>query len=327
MFGIIVAAAFAFVIIFLIVASAVVVPQQTTYIIERLGKYHQTYEAGFHLMIPIVDRVAYKFSLKEEVIDTPSQTCITKDNVGVEVDGLVYIKVEDPQKAAYGITNYRQAAMQLSQTSLRSSVGQIDLDKTFEERELLNAKVVDAVDQAAETWGIKVLRFEIKDITPPPTVRDAMEAQMTAERQKRALIAQSEGQKQEAINISEGQKQQTINLADAEQQRLILEAEGQALAIERVAMAQAQQIEALAQATAQGIRYVALAYNEKGGDEAANLRVAEQMVAAFGNIAKQGTTLLLPQNMSDISGLVATAMTTLESLKGQKTAKTGGVVK
>ncbi len=338
--GLIVAGAFALLIIILLFKAAVIVPQQAVFIVERLGKFHKTLEAGFHLLIPIVDSVAYKFSLKEEVLDTPSQTCFTKDNVSVDVDGLVYIKVEDAQKAAYGIQNYRLAAMQLSQTSLRSSVGQIDLDKTFEERESLNAKVVEAVDQAAETWGVKVMRFEIKDINPPATVRAAMEAQMTAERKKRALIAQSEGQKQEAINISEGQKQQAINLAGAEQQRLsleaegqrqrlileaqgereklTLEAEGQALAIERVAAANALQIELLAKATAQGIRAVAAAYSEQGGEDAANLRVAEQMVAAFGNIAKESTTLLIPQNMADVSGLVATAMSTLNTVKSKK---------
>ena len=338
--GLIIVLAFAILIIILLVRSIVIVPQQASFIVERLGKFHKTLEAGFHLLIPVVDSVAYKFSLKEEVISTPSQTCFTRDNVNIEVDGLVYIKVEDPQKAAYGITDYRMAASQLSQTSLRSIMGQLDLDKTFEERDMINAKLVEAIDQAAETWGIKVLRYEIKDITPPPTVRAAMEAQMTAERQKRALIAQSEGQKQEAINISEGQKQQAINLAGAEQQRLsleadgqrqrlileaqgerekrVLEAEGQAQAIERVAQAQAKQIEWLAQATAEGIRLVASAYSERGGEDAANLRVAEQMVSVFGQMAKEGTTMLIPQNMSDISGIVATAMGTLSAVKVKK---------
>lgn len=297
----IVAMSFAGLVLLLILLSVTVVPQQSAFIVERLGKYSRTLEAGFHVLFPLIDRVGYKFSFKEEVIDTPAQPCITKDNVTVHVDGLVYIKVNDPRLAAYGIANYRTAATQLAQTSLRSSIGKITLDKTFEERELINAEVVKAVDEAAMGWGVKVLRFEIKDIAPPESVKNAMEAQMTAEREKRAQIALAEGQKQSAINISEGLKQQAINISEGDKQRQINEAEGRS-----------KQIELVATATANGIRQVAEALGAEGGLTAANLRVAEQYVDAFGKMAKESTTMLIPQNVADVAGMIATAMQTIK---------------
>ncbi|WP_243362062.1 SPFH domain-containing protein [Fundidesulfovibrio terrae] len=285
----------------LVLTSVTVVPQQSAFLVERLGKYSRTLEAGFHILVPLLDRVAYKFSLKEEVGDTPSQPCITKDNVTVHVDGLVYIKVNDPRLAAYGISSYRMAATQLAQTSLRSAIGKITLDKTFEERELINAEVVKAVDEAAQAWGVKVMRFEIKDIVPPESVKQAMEAQMTAEREKRAQIALAEGQKQSAINISEGQKQQAINLSEGEKMRQINEAEGRA-----------KQIELVAAATANGLKQVSEALNAEGGLTAANLRVAEQYVDAFAKLARESTTMLIPQNTADVAGMIATAMQTIK---------------
>lgn len=297
----IVAMSFAGLVLLLLLLSVTVVPQQSAYIVERLGKYSRTLEAGFHILFPLIDRVGYKFSLKEEVIDTPAQPCITRDNVTVHVDGLVYIKVNDPRLAAYGIANYRTAATQLAQTSLRSSIGKITLDKTFEEREMINSEVVKAVDEAAMGWGVKVMRFEIKDIAPPESVKNAMEAQMTAEREKRAQIALAEGQKQSAINISEGQKQQAINISEGDKQRQINEAEGRS-----------KQIELVAAATATGIRQVAEALGAEGGLTAANLRVAEQYVDAFGKMAKESTTMLIPQNMADVAGMIATAMQTIK---------------
>ncbi len=296
-----VALAIAALVVLLIFLSATVVPQQSVYVVERLGKFSRTLEAGFHLLVPVLDRIAYRFTLKEEVFDTPAQPCITKDNVTVHVDGLVYIKVLDPRLAAYGISAYRIAAIQLAQTSLRSAIGKITLDKTFEEREQINAEVVKAVDEAAETWGVKVLRFEIKDIAPPESVKKAMESQMTAEREKRAQIALAEGEKQSAINISEGQKQQAINLSEGDKQRQINEAEGRA-----------RQIELVATATATGLREVAAALAADGGPTAANLRLSEQYIDAFAKLAKESTTLIVPQNTADVAGLVGTVMQTLK---------------
>jgi len=301
-----VAIVFAIVVLILLMLAITVVPQQSAYIVERLGRYDRSLEAGFHLLVPLVDKVAYKFSLKEEVADTMAQPCITRDNVTVHVDGLVYIKVNDPKLAAYGIANYRFAATQLAQTSLRSSIGKITLDKTFEERELINAEVVKAVDEAAQAWGVKVMRFEIKDITPPESVKKAMEAQMTAEREKRAQIALAEGQKQSAINISEGQMQQAINLSEGEKQRQINVAEGRA-----------RQIELVAAATAQGLHVVADALAADGGVTAANLRVTEQYVEAFSQLAKETNTMLIPQNAADVAGVIATAMQTIKKTSGQ----------
>lgn len=294
----------AVVVLVLLVKGARIVPQKTAVIIERLGKYHTTLEAGFHIIIPFVDRAAYKFSLKEAVVDIPAQICITKDNVSVEVDGLIYLEVEDAHKAAYGIDNYLRAASQLAQTTLRSAIGKIDLDKTFEEREKINAEVIDAIDQAAASWGVKVLRYEIKDITPPMSVKQAMEAQMTAERQKRANIATSEGMRQAMINQSEGEKQKQIN-----------EAEGRAAQVTLVAQAEARKIEMIAKATSEGILSVASSLRGEGGMHAMNMRLAEQYITQFGNLAKATNTVIMPSNVADVAGLIATAMSTVKSAK------------
>ena len=294
----------AVVVLVLLVKGARIVPQKTAVIIERLGKYHSTLEAGFHIIIPFVDKAAYKFSLKEAVVDIPAQICITKDNVSVEVDGLIYLEVEDAHKAAYGIDNYLRAASQLAQTTLRSAIGKIDLDKTFEEREKINAEVIDAIDQAAMSWGVKVLRYEIKDITPPMSVKQAMEAQMTAERQKRANIATSEGMRQAMINQSEGEKQKQIN-----------EAEGRAAQVTLVAQAEARKIEMIAKATSEGIMSVAASLCGDGGMQAMNMRLAEQYITQFGNLAKATNTVIMPSNVADVAGLIATAMSTVKSAK------------
>lgn len=291
-------------VIVVLVKGAVIVPQKTSVIVERLGKYQRSLEAGFHILIPFIDRAAYKFSLKEQVLDIPAQICITKDNVSVEVDGLIYLEVQDAKKAAYGIDNYSRAASQLAQTTLRSAIGKIDLDKTFEEREKINTEVIDAIDQAALTWGVKVLRYEIKDIAPPITVKQAMEAQMTAERQKRADIATSEGLRQSMINQSEGEKQKQIN-----------EAMGKAAQVTLVAEADAKRIEMIAKATAEGISKVAAATKDEGGIEALNMRLAEQYIGQFGNLAKTNNTIILPSNVADVAGVIAMAMATVKGVK------------
>lgn len=296
--------AVAFLLIVVLIKGAVIVPQKSSSIVERLGKYSRTLEAGFHVLVPFVDRVAYSFSLKEYVVDVPAQVCITKDNVSVEVDGIIYLEVQDAFKAAYGIDNYMRAASQLAQTTLRSAIGKIDLDKTFEEREKINTEVIDSIDQAAMTWGVKVLRYEIKDITPPISVKEAMEAQMTAERQKRANIATSEGLRQSMINQSEGEKQKQIN-----------EAQGKAAHVTLVAEADAKRIELVAVATAEGIRKVAGSIKEDGGLEALNMRLAEQYIKEFGNLAKTTNTVLMPANVSDVAGVIATAMSTVKEVK------------
>ncbi|KJS29938.1 MAG: stomatin 2 [Desulfatitalea sp. BRH_c12] len=288
-------------VILVVAKTAVIVPQKSEYIIERLGKYNKTLGAGFHILFPFIDRVAYRFSLKEEVFDIPSQTCITKDNVTVEVDGLIYLQVMDSKLSAYGINDYRMASSQLAQTTLRSTVGKIDLDKTFEERETINSQVVDSIDQAAQAWGVKVLRYEVKDILPPQSVKNAMEAQMTAEREKRAAIAKSEGERQSTINRGEGERQNAILRSEGEKQRRINEAEGRA-----------EEILAVARATAEGLKSIAEQLQMKGGQEAANLRVAEQYVNEFGKLAKTSNTLIIPSNVSDLSGMVTTAMTALK---------------
>lgn len=292
------AALTALLVITVILKTAVIVPQRDAYVVQRLGRYSRTLEAGFHLLIPFFDRVAYRHTLKEQVMDVASQTCITKDNIAVEVDGVLYLQVMDAKAASYGIDNYSYGTKQLAQTTLRSEIGKISLDRTFEERDSINARVVAAVDEAASPWGVKVLRYEIKDIIPPATVRDALEKQMRAERERRATVAQSEGDRQARINVSEGQKQEMINMSESEKQRQINEAEGKA-----------QEIELIATATAKGIETIGLAIRGEGGMEAVNLRVAEQFVREFGHLAKQGNTLILPANLSDVGGLVASAMT------------------
>lgn len=277
-----------------VMKSGRVVPQKTIFIIERLGKYHETFDAGFHILIPFVDKVAYKHSLKEVAIDVPPQGCITKDNIQVEVDGILYFQIIDPVKASYGISNYAFASIQLAQTTLRSLIGKIELDKTFEEREKINAEVVTAVDHASVPWGLKVTRYEIKNIVPPSSIRDAMEKQMRAEREKRALIAESEGDKQAKINRAEGDKQEAIARSEGEKMKRINEAEGRGQEIERVA-----------NATAKGIREIASAINEQGGMNAVNLRIAEQYLNEFGKLAQKNNTMIIPSNLSDVAGIVA----------------------
>jgi len=299
----------AVIIIVLLVKTAVVVPQRSEYIVERLGKYSKTLSAGFHILIPFLDKITYKRSLKEEVMDIPSQACITSDNVSVAVDGILYLQVMDSKLSAYGIDEYRVAASQLAQTSLRSVIGKIELDRTFEERDNLNQQVVAAIDEAAQNWGIKVLRYEIKDITPPETVMAAMEKQMKAEREKRAAIATSEGDRQSRINRAEGLKTEAIEVSEGEKQKRINEAEGQA-----------KEIELIAHATAEGIKKVAESLSLTGGETAANLRVAEKYIAEFGKLAKENNTMIIPANMGDISGMVATIMSVLgQSKQGSET--------
>ena len=287
-----------------IVKTAWIVPQREQFVIERLGKYSRTLDAGFHILVPFMDRVAYRHSLKEQAVDVASQTCITRDNISVSIDGILYMQVVDARAASYGIENYAFATSQLAQTTLRSEIGRIELDRTFEERESINTQVVDGVDRASQPWGVKVLRYEIKDIVPPASVKDALEKQMRAERERRAVVAESEGQRQAKINVSEGEMQEVINLSEAEKQKQINEAEGKA-----------QEITLIAQATANGLRSIAEAINQPGGIDAVNLRVAEQYVREFGALARTNNTLILPSNLGDIGSLVGTIMKTVESIK------------
>lgn len=300
-------------VVILLVKTAVVVPQRSEYIVERLGKYSTTLGAGFHILIPFLDKIAYRRSLKEEVIDIASQDCITNDNVSVSVDGVLYMQVMDSKLSAYGIDNYHRAASQLAQTSLRSVIGKIELDKTFEERETLNQRVVAAIDEAAQNWGIKVLRYEIKDITPPQSVMDAMEKQMRAEREKRAEIATSEGDRQARINRAEGLKREAIAVSEGEKEKRINEAQGQA-----------REIELLAQATAEGLQKIAASLSLAGGTAAANLRVAEKYLEEFGKLAQEGNTMIIPANLSDIGSIVASAMSVLQHSGGSGPAPTPG---
>ncbi len=283
-----------FFVFLLIMRTARIVPQKTLFIVERLGKYHATLEAGFHILLPFVDKVAYKHSMKEMVIDVPPQACITKDNIAVEVDGILYIQIMDPVKASYGVSDYRFAITQLAQTTMRSEIGKIELDRTFEEREKINSEIVAAVDKASLPWGLKVTRHEIKNILPPASIKDAMEKQMRAEREKRALIAESEGDKQAKINRAEGDKAEAIAKSEGEKMKRINEAEGRGQEIERVAMA-----------TAKGIREIANAINEKGGIDAVNLRIAESYLAEFGKLAQKNNAMIIPSNLSDVAGIVA----------------------
>lgn len=299
----------AFVIVVL-VKTAVVVPQRSEFVIERLGKYRTTLEAGFHILIPFLDKVAYKRSLKEEPIDIPAQTCITSDNVTMEVDGVLYLQVVNTKQSAYGIDNYHFAAAQLAQTSLRSAIGKISLDNSFEAREVLNQQVVNALDEAAQNWGVKVLRYEIKDLQPPRSVLDAMEKQMKAEREKRADIARSEGERQSLINRAEGERAEAIALSEGEKMKRINEAEGRA-----------EEILKVAKATAAGLRSVAEALSAPGGHEAANLDVAKKYLEEFGKLAKENNTMIVPGNLTDVSSMVATAMSTLDHTKVKKAAE------
>jgi regulator of protease activity HflC (stomatin/prohibitin superfamily) len=280
-----------------IVKSVKVVPQQNAFVVERLGKYFTTLTPGLSFLVPFIDRVAYRHSLKEIPLDVPSQVCITKDNTQLQVDGIIYFQVTDPMRASYGSSNYVVAITQLAQTLLRSVIGKMELDKTFEERGAINTAVVNALDDAALNWGVKVLRYEIKDLTPPAEILRSMQAQITAEREKRALIAASEGRRQEQINIAEGQRQSYINNSEGERQAEINKAQGQAAAITEVA-----------DATADAIRKIAAAIQAPGGEQAVTLKVAEKAVEAYSQLAQKNNTMIVPGNMSEVSALIATAM-------------------
>lgn len=290
--------------------TAVVVPQQSAYVVERLGKYSATLDAGFHILVPFIDRIRYKHSLKEVATDIPEQVCITRDNVQVSVDGILYLKILNPQRASYGISDYNFALIQLAQTTLRSEIGKIELDRTFEERTNINIQVVNELDKASEAWGVKVLRYEIKNITPPKDVLNAMEKQMRAEREKRAVILTSEGERDAAINQAEGEKQQVIKASEAKKQQQINEAEGAAAAIL-----------AIAQATAEGLRKVAETIRIPGGQEAVQLRVAEQYITKFGELAKTTNTLILPATVSDVGSMIALAMSAVKQTGLSTSAK------
>ena len=282
--------------IIVIAKTAVVVPQQNAYVIEFLGKYNRTLHAGFHLLLPFAERIAYRHGLKEDAMDIPEQICITKDNVQVGVDGVLYLQVLDPQRASYGIHNYIFAIIQLAQTTLRSEIGKIDLDRTFEERGTINSNVVSELDKACEPWGVKVLRYEIKNITPPKDVLQAMEKQMRAEREKRAVILTSEGERDAKVNQAEGEKQRVIKESEANKQQQINEAEGEAAAIL-----------AVASATAEGLRQVGGALADRGGMEAMQLRIGEEYVKQFGKLAQESTTLVVPSNLTDLASIIQMA--------------------
>lgn len=283
-------------ILVVLIKTAIVVPQQMVFVVERLGKFHTTLDAGFHILLPFIDNIRYRHSLKEMAMDIPEQICITRDNVQVGVDGILYFKVVDPERASYGVADYIFAITQLAQTTLRSEVGKIELDKTFEERSTINGAVISELDKATSPWGIKVLRYEIKSIRPPNDVLAAMEKQMRAEREKRAIILASEGERDAAINVAEGKKQEVIKASEADKLKQINEAQGQAAAILSIA-----------DATAEGIKKVAEQINNPGGAEAVKLRVAEQYIEQFGNVAQRSTTMILPANAADVAGMVALA--------------------
>lgn len=293
-FGTIVSIGIAAVIIIAIMKGARVVPQKQAHVVERLGKYSRTLDAGFHILIPFLDRIVARHSLKEQVIDVPSQICITRDNISIEIDGILFLQVLDPTKATYGVDNYLFAARQLAQTTLRSVIGTMDLDRTFEERENINANIIEALDKASDPWGLKIMRYEISSINPPQSVKDALEKQMRAERERRATVALSEGDREARINVAEGHKQETIKQSEALKQKQINEAEGKA-----------REIELLATATADGISRIAASINQPGGYEAVNLRVAERYITEFGKLAQEANTMIIPGNLADIGGMVA----------------------
>jgi regulator of protease activity HflC (stomatin/prohibitin superfamily) len=302
----------AIIVIIILAKTAVIVPQQSAFVIENLGKYSRTLRAGFHILIPFIERAAYRHSLKELALDIPEQICITNDNVQVGVDGVLYMQVLDPERASYGITDYLFAISQLAQTTLRSEIGKIDLDRTFEERGTINANVVEELDKASDPWGVKVLRYEIKNINPPKDVLTAMEKQMRAEREKRAVVLTSEGERDANINEAEGEKQRVIKESEAVKQQQINEAQGQAEAILAVATA-----------TAEGLKRVAAALTSDGGDAAMKLRVAEDYVKQFGKLAKESNTLVVPANLSDISSMIALATTIIKDKPGNPPATAG----
>ncbi|MFM0337355.1 SPFH domain-containing protein [Paraburkholderia fungorum] len=306
----IVGAVLLLIVIILAAQTLKIVPQQHAWVLERLGRYHRTLTPGLSFAFPFVDRIAYKHILKEIPLEVPSQVCITRDNTQLQVDGVLYFQVTDPMKASYGSSNFVFAITQLSQTTLRSVIGKLELDKTFEERDFINHSIVSSLDEAASNWGVKVLRYEIKDLTPPKEILHAMQAQITAEREKRALIAASEGRKQEQINIASGGREAAIQKSEGERQAAINQAQGQASAIL-----------AVAEANSQAIQKIAAAIQSNGGMEAVNLKVAEQYVNAFANLAKQGTTLIVPGNMSDMSSMIASALTIVNKGKGVADAR------
>ncbi len=290
--------------IVVIFKAIAIVPQQHAWVIERLGKYDRTLTPGAKFVLPFIERIAYKHVLKEIPLDVPSQVCITRDNTQLQVDGVLFFQVTDPMRASYGSSNYINAITQLAQTTLRSVIGRLELDRTFEEREFINSSIVSSLDEAAANWGVKVLRYEIKDLTPPNEILRAMQAQITAEREKRALIAASEGRRQEQINIATGEREAAIARSEGEKQAKINEAQGEAAAVV-----------AIADATANAITKVSQAIQQPGGLEAVNLQVAENYVAAFGKIAQEGNTLILPSNMADMGGLIASAMSIVKHQK------------
>ena len=305
--GLILAIVFIVIAIIFASKSISVIPQQTAWVIERLGKFHKVQSPGLNFIIPFIDKVAYKHSLKEIPLDTPSQVCITRDNTQLSVDGIIYFQVTDPKLASYGTSNYIVAITQLAQTTLRSVIGKMVFDETFEERDLINNQVVSAIDEAALNWGVKVLRYEIKDLTPPAVILQAMQRQITAEREKRAVIFESEGRKQEQINLATGAREAAIAKSEGEKQSEINVAEGKA-----------QATIAIANATAQAIATIARASQEQGGNTAINLKVAEQYIEAFSNLAKTNNTLIVPSNLSDISGMVGSVMKIVEGAKASK---------
>jgi len=296
--------AIAALVVYTILKCIRIVPQKQAFIVERLGKYHKTLDAGLHILVPIVDNVAYKQTLKEQAIDVPPQQCITRDNITVEVDGILYLQVMDPAKASYGIGNYLFATVQLAQTTMRSEMGKLELDKSFEERSLVNCSIVSAVDKASDPWGVKVTRYEIKNITPPQTIRDAMEKQMRAEREKRALIAESEGDRQAKINRAEGDKQEAIAKSEGEKMKRINEAEGRS-----------QEILLVAQAQATGIERVATAINAQGGSAAVNMQLAQQYLGEFGKLAKTNNTMIIPSDLANVAGILKAATTIVKEVK------------
>jgi regulator of protease activity HflC (stomatin/prohibitin superfamily) len=293
------------VVIVFVVQAVKVVPQQNAWVVERVGRYHKTLTPGLNLLLPFLDRVAYKHSLKEIPLDVPSQVCITKDNTQLQVDGILYFQVTDPMRASYGSSNYIVAITQLAQTTLRSVIGKMELDKTFEERNAINAQVVNSLDEAALNWGVKVLRYEIKDLTPPAEILRAMQQQITAEREKRALIAASEGRRQEQINLAEGERAAFIAKSEGEKQAEINTAQGEAAAILSVA-----------EASAEAIRKIAAAIQSPGGEQAVQLKVAEKAVEAYSQLAQKTNTLIVPNNMGEVSGLIASAMTVIRNSGG-----------
>jgi regulator of protease activity HflC (stomatin/prohibitin superfamily) len=289
-----------------------VVPQQMAFVVERFGRYHATLEPGLNFIVPVFDRIAYKHSLKEVPLDVPEQVCITKDNTQLGVDGILYFQVTDPRLASYGSSNYVNAITQLAQTTLRSEIGKMELDKTFESREEINRQIVQALDEAGRNWGIKVLRYEIKSLTPPESILRAMQQQITAEREKRALIAKSEGERQQEINLADGEKQAAVLKSEGEKQAAINRAQGEATALRLIA-----------EANAAAVRAVGEAISDKGGMDAANLKVAQEYVAAFSQLAKQSNTLIVPSNAADVAALIATAMTVMDKTRQTQAAAKG----